>query len=392
MTILERLKAIRGASRQLIDDGEYLHEKQVYSRKSLIAYARIVAVFSGIYGVVVFLLQLSQQIPVDLSGLYLILFGILSYVFSFITQKSVTDSRLSRIHRYVLIYSALAVFITFFLWLYYDSISMFLFVMITVCNSRIWTDSRKYTAFTAVFTASAIFMYLMWPPLEGHILLYILDYIIIALFAIGMNIAHSEEHYRVYSLKCQLEAERDTDALTGLHNRKTIDRDFSACTREKPVLGVIVLDIDRFKLINDTFGHETGDNVLAEVARLLRSSFRPQDYLARIGGDEFVILMPCSRQDSQLIKSCTASLLHHFPIAVVREKQEVNVTLSVGVCIYDVVPDLTLNQVLAETDRALYEAKNSGRSKAVLYVQGSSAPDCILNSEKEPVSRMQNVM
>ncbi len=106
---------------------------------------------------------------------------------------------------------------------------------------------------------------------------------------VGVSIDISEEHER--RMNAVLAAE--TDPLTGLLNRRGLDRRLAQAKRGLPI-GVLAIDLDRFKAVNDSYGHLVGDAVLVEVAQRLRNSVRPTDHLARLGGDEFVALLPDS--------------------------------------------------------------------------------------------------
>ncbi len=106
---------------------------------------------------------------------------------------------------------------------------------------------------------------------------------------VGVSIDISEEHEQ----KMNAVIAAETDPLTGLLNRRGLDRRLSQAKRGLPI-GVLAIDLDRFKAVNDSYGHLVGDAVLVEVAERLRNSVRPTDHLARLGGDEFVALLPDS--------------------------------------------------------------------------------------------------
>lgn len=163
-----------------------------------------------------------------------------------------------------------------------------------------------------------------------------------------------------------------TDALTGLGNRRhlveALYREIERASRFGRSLGVLVLDLDHFKAINDTYGHRAGDGVLVEFAARVRRAIREVDLAFRQGGEEFVILLP----ETDISGSLTAayrvvSAVRHapFPLDGHSVASEANVTVSVGVAVY---PHHARSAVdlLDAADQALYAAKAAGRDTVVL--------------------------
>ncbi len=162
----------------------------------------------------------------------------------------------------------------------------------------------------------------------------------------------------------RLRAEREarTDSLTGLTNRRglneALDRALSADPAEP--LGLLLLDLDHFKRINDRFGHLMGDHVLQEAARALQEALRGQDVKGRWGGEEFVVLLPGA--DAEVARRIAERLRHHLEGRL--QLGMVAVTTSVGVTAR--VPGDTAERLLARADGALYAAKRAGRNRTVL--------------------------
>jgi len=160
-----------------------------------------------------------------------------------------------------------------------------------------------------------------------------------------------------------------TDALTGLHNRRYLDNHLQtlferAVARRRP-LSVMIVDLDRFKSINDRFGHDGGDDVLREFARRLRQNMRGIDLICRFGGEEFVVVMPDT--DGPVAEKVAERIRAEIactPFAIGKEGQAVTVTISVGVSSARGQAD-DVRSLLKRADMALYEAKNSGRNKVV---------------------------
>jgi two-component system cell cycle response regulator len=162
-----------------------------------------------------------------------------------------------------------------------------------------------------------------------------------------------------------------TDQLTGLHNRRYMMNQLKAlCARAAkggdPV-SVLLVDLDHFKLINDGYGHDAGDDVLREFAVRLATNVRAVDLPCRYGGEEFVIVMPgTSLTDAERIAERIRLHVGQAPIQVSGGAARLGVTISIGVAATlgaDDTPDLLLKRA----DEALYEAKTSGRNRVVAH-------------------------
>jgi len=169
---------------------------------------------------------------------------------------------------------------------------------------------------------------------------------------------------RVYSLR-DAETRATTDALTGLPNRRYFDEYLTLLARRRRAedrVGVLMIDIDRFKRLNDTFGHAVGDHVLREVAQAIAGAVREDDVPARFGGEEFAVLLKNPSPEiavevGERVRRAVRDLdLHRMGVP--------GVSVSVGVAVAD-EPDEPLDLVIDEADRALYRAKRSGRDRVV---------------------------
>ncbi len=159
------------------------------------------------------------------------------------------------------------------------------------------------------------------------------------------------------------------DPLTGLGNRRLLDARMPAliadCRRRGRPLAVMALDIDRFKSVNDTFGHDAGDEVLRTFAARVRNVVRESDLACRLGGEEFVVLMP----DADLTLAARIAErvrrgVEMEPFAIERGAQRIPVTVSVGLTGAD--PEADASQLLRRADRALYRSKAEGRNRVSL--------------------------
>ena len=166
-------------------------------------------------------------------------------------------------------------------------------------------------------------------------------------------------------LQARLEILASTDALTGLPNRQAFtgraNKEFSRSNRYSRPLSLIMIDVDHFKSINDQYGHAAGDHVLTNVGRILGDGLRDSDVLARIGGEEFVLLRP----DTPMINAEYVAERMRLGLEVTPIKYqnlELTITASFGVAAIS-PQDETLDQMLARADQAMYEAKNKGRNQ-----------------------------
>jgi diguanylate cyclase (GGDEF)-like protein len=168
----------------------------------------------------------------------------------------------------------------------------------------------------------------------------------------------------------QLVQDSRVDAKTGLLNIATWERQATAeltrAVRTRTALAIALLDIDRFKVINDTHGHLVGDQVLKEIARTLTSQLRDYDLAGRFGGEEFSLLLPQTRyvdaiRIAERIRSSIAALSIIAPGTAGGER--VQVTVSIGVAALDGGTDRKFSQLMAAADAALYRAKSCGRDQ-----------------------------
>jgi two-component system cell cycle response regulator len=160
-----------------------------------------------------------------------------------------------------------------------------------------------------------------------------------------------------------------TDGLTGLYNRRYMETHLGslveqAASRGKP-LTILVLDIDYFKAINDGHGHDAGDDVLREFATRIRKSIRGIDLACRLGGEEFVIVMP---ETDMAVAAIVAERLRRRiasePFAIAQGAKAIDVTISIGIATLDTADD-NASTILKRADQALYRAKRDGRNRVV---------------------------
>lgn len=194
------------------------------------------------------------------------------------------------------------------------------------------------------------------------------------IFTINVEYYENKEHYYVFSLtditqikekSNLLEYQASHDRLTGLFNRNKFDEFYSKevkrSKRYKTELSIIIFDIDDFKIINDTHGHQIGDMVLKEISQITSIHTREQDIAVRWGGEEFLVLLPHTNLDgARTVANKIKTNIEEYSFAA---QLNLKITASFGVC--ELREDDTDESLILRTDKFLYEAKNSGKNKVI---------------------------
>jgi diguanylate cyclase (GGDEF)-like protein len=193
-----------------------------------------------------------------------------------------------------------------------------------------------------------------------------------------VRIQNGERIIALQDLQLQI---ANTDSLTQLWNRKKIlellEEELNRNFRDNKPVGVIMLDIDNFKTINDTYGHLIGDKIIIEVASRLQKKVRSYDKIGRYGGDELLLVLPgLSRQDAK-------NIAERLRKAVCAEKIQtdagpIDTTVSLGVSIFDKASRPSTKKIIEKSDHALYMAKERGRNRSVV-----SGPDSAIEKDTQ---------
>lgn len=203
-----------------------------------------------------------------------------------------------------------------------------------------------------------------WSELRHHPALY--SYLgfgaVFAFTLFGFALGRRENRLAMLSI---------TDSLTGLVNLRyfvhRLSEEFSIALRRAKPCAIAIVDLDHFKAINDRFGHGTGDAVLANAARAITDAVRDGDTVARVGGEEFAVLLP----DSNLEGAITVAERIRANVAMMNlsaKSGKPTVTASVGVASTEVFPRLSATALYTKADQALYRAKRSGRNRVCLAI------------------------
>lgn len=168
------------------------------------------------------------------------------------------------------------------------------------------------------------------------------------------------------------------DPLTGLNNRRSLEDSakhlIAISQRKEEPFGVIILDLDHFKSFNDQYGHEVGDRILKVFSRTITAATRETNIAARIGGEEFVVLLPDTDEGAaMLVAERIRAAVARMVIPLSSDKVTLNVTVSAGVAAFPAHGE-SLEEVLQAADKALYESKRNGRNRVTRYVEGGASP------------------
>ena len=157
-----------------------------------------------------------------------------------------------------------------------------------------------------------------------------------------------------------------TDTLTGLNNRRALSGALDALMKNGVDFGLMHIDLDFFKAVNDTFGHAAGDHVLTEVARVLYLKTRSGDTVARVGGDEFVAVFP-GLTDVPILETIAQRIIAALTVPVPFEGKACRISASVGITTSSHYPSPDIERMQTDADEALYASKRAGRGRATVY-------------------------
>ncbi|CAO5035833.1 Response regulator PleD [Microcystis aeruginosa] len=189
---------------------------------------------------------------------------------------------------------------------------------------------------------------------------------LLARVKIHLELKKTQEELK--NINSQLEKLVRTDSLTRVNNRREIlalgEKEWQRCHRYHRYFSVLVIDIDHFKHINDTFGHVLGDKTLITIAGAIKNCLRQVDSFGRFGGEEFVAILPeTNLEDAGTLARRICQVINQLNLEI--DRQKVRVTASIGVATFS-HQDNNLETVIERADRAMFAAKNQGRNRVSL--------------------------
>lgn len=175
---------------------------------------------------------------------------------------------------------------------------------------------------------------------------------------------------RVVQYQQHLEHQTQIDSLTGLYNRRAFEKkifeEFERAKRYRHPLSILILDIDNFKTINDTYGHNGGDAALKKISETLKVKTRQSDFQTRYGGEEFVLILPETDQDNA--QQVATKILDEIRSSTfTSDGRDFNLTVSIGISSLSIREYLEWNEMLHDADQALYSAKRNGKDRAEIF-------------------------
>lgn len=171
---------------------------------------------------------------------------------------------------------------------------------------------------------------------------------------------------RLQGAKIAAEEQAFTDTLTGLKNRRAMDHILDRHVAWGTQFGLMQVDLDWFKAVNDTLGHAAGDHVLQTVARIMVEETRENDTVARVGGDEFVIILPNAHEPTAL-RSIGERIIRRLSCPMPFQGEECRISASIGVALYEPGAGISIADLMDNADVALYASKHRGRAQQTFY-------------------------
>ncbi len=187
---------------------------------------------------------------------------------------------------------------------------------------------------------------------------------------------------RLQGAKIAAEEQAFTDTLTGLKNRRAVDFVLPRLSDCGGAFAVMQLDLDFFKAVNDTLGHAAGDHVLQHVARVLVEETRADDTVARVGGDEFVLIFD-RLSDRKKLSDIAARIIRRLTEPIPFQGEVCQISASIGIAVWSGGAGADHMQLLADADLALYASKHEGRARYSFHNQGMALPGVMQNPGSE---------
>ena len=318
----------------------------------------------GLVAIEVELQKFVCGICFTMSAISLIMFFLMKYHFTKYKKNAIVFS-----NAYLIVFLVLLTLLYF----YHPSHTAYTLLICTIITTAM-TNMMPLQYVPIILSVSVfdLVLYFTQKPLGDviEIVGYVLnDFIVV--FVIGINVLYSDMKFREFKQKNFLQNESYHDPLTKIYNRRYMERYVEMNLEVSDSCAMFLIDVDNFKAANDELGHETGDDLLCKISDILRSNFRKTDCVARIGGDEFVVLMPHVTDRAHVVNK-VKTILKEFPIVLRGENQDkkVAITLSIGIIFTKSGEVIEYEDLYRRADSFMYKAKKNGKGRAVMEMKG----------------------
>ncbi|WP_329906085.1 GGDEF domain-containing protein [Serratia quinivorans] len=237
-------------------------------------------------------------------------------------------------------------------------------IIIPLLLSRVWLRKSNRVFYLTIGVIALYRIAVVWFWVDMWTLwLDVLLYQVIAALCLAIcyhALNFKERHIHAYF---SMRDKATTDSLTHLGNRASVDYRLMLQHAERRPCGLMILDLDNFKRINDTYGHLAGDLLLTQMGQLLQNSVRSEDFVGRYGGEEFMVIT--ASYDPKIIGGVAERIRRSVEttIFLLDEGNETQITVSIGASLY--LPGMAVDKAIEVTDEALYEAKRGGKNQVV---------------------------
>lgn len=259
--------------------------------------------------------------------------------------------------------TAVAVNIAFTGWFTLDNLLITL-IFTSLILFKVWEKKNNrvfYTTVVLIVIYRVVAAGLLVPQALNWSQVMIYQLISVLCLAICYHALNFNEHHIHTFFTMKFRA--SIDKLTQLNNRASVDYRLTTIYNNRQACGLMILDLDHFKFVNDTYGHNAGDVMLSEIGRLLTEAIRDEDFVGRYGGEEFIIIT--HRHEPQTITAVAERIRQLVENLTVElpSGEKIKATMSIGASLY--LPGMSMLKALKVADEALYQAKRQGRNQVV---------------------------
>ncbi|EKN4704732.1 GGDEF domain-containing protein [Yersinia ruckeri] len=241
---------------------------------------------------------------------------------------------------------------------------LILFIVLPLLFSKVWTRKNNRVFYTTILlimfyrlAVSAFFVDYkdLWPAI---MVFQLSSTLCLAICYHALNF--KERHIHAYF---SMKDRANIDNLTRLNNRASVDFYLAQLHAQRRACGLLLMDLDKFKAINDNYGHAIGDQILTSVGAILKQTVRRLDFVGRFGGEEFIVITESHHPEHiKKIAECLRENVEQLKVTL-NDGREMHVTISIGASLY--LPSMSMLKAIEMADDALYQAKNQGRNQVV---------------------------